>query len=78
MRAGGLQSLGNCVTGYVKLTVEASAKYQKGYSVNMKIVAASRAPAECSQESGYDQENNPYAEYSTHGPVGGRELIGDQ
>ena len=46
----------------MKLTVEALAQNQESYAMHMEIVAASWTFAECDQNRGNNQKNNPHSE----------------
>jgi hypothetical protein len=62
----------------MKLTVEAFAQEQKSHPVQVEIVAASWTFAERGQKSDQYQNSHPDAKQSPHGPVGGRNSIGNQ
>ena len=63
--------LRDLVAVYMKLAMEAFAQEQKSHPVHMEIVAASWAFTRCGQKSDNDQYDNPDAEHSPHGTVGG-------
>jgi hypothetical protein len=73
---GGLSISGE-IRAYMMLAVEAFTQDQKGHSMDVKIVAASRASAGSRKKCGNDQNEYPDNEYASHCFSGGRYLIGD-
>jgi len=63
--------LGVTTAAYVKLAMQAFTQNKQGDAVHVEVITASRAPAQSSKGGGYDQENQPDAEYRSHGLVGG-------
>jgi hypothetical protein len=60
----------------MELTVKTLTQNQEGHAMQMKIISAARAFAECNQKSNRDQQHKPYAEYYSHGFVGGKNFVG--
>lgn len=67
--------LGVATASYVKLAMQAFTQNKQGDAVHMEIITAARTPAQSSKGGGYDQENEPDAEYRSHCAVGGGDLI---
>jgi hypothetical protein len=67
--------LGAAVVAYVKLAVQAFSQNKQGDAVHMEVVSAAWAPAQGGKGGGYDQENQPDAEYRSHCAIGGGYLI---
>lgn len=54
----------------MQLAVEASSEHQKCHTVQMEIVAAAWAFAECDQECACEQHDNPDEKHGSHRSVG--------